>query len=308
MSGLAFDMFTQAVAGGVGGFASSFVLFPLDALKTKAQSGNAKENRSTLALIAKVHRDEGMAGFFRGAQWRGFQSFCEKFGFFYAYAFLNAAYVRLVGQVNPLATLLIGYCAEWAHAPLTMPIDTAVVRVITQKKSMFSIVREMAARPMDSYRGAAVFLLANTKVAVVFMLYEPLKRFFLARQGMAGGSCVTISARNAAICAGISRAVADTLLYPTRRIKVTRQSYKAQLERGEITKEQAAEMDRKGNFELMADMARAGGALSLFNGLFLELFRGVLSGSIMLSVKESLTLTVKIALWSAFGRLDAAVR
>ena len=63
-------------------FASSFVLFPLDALKTKAQSGNAKENRSTLALIAKVHRDEGMAGFFRGAQWRGFQSFCEKFGFF----------------------------------------------------------------------------------------------------------------------------------------------------------------------------------------------------------------------------------
>lgn len=30
---LAFNMFTEAVAGGCGGFISSFVLFPLDALK-----------------------------------------------------------------------------------------------------------------------------------------------------------------------------------------------------------------------------------------------------------------------------------
>ena len=60
--------------------------------------------------------------------------------------------------------------------------------------------------------------------------------------------------------------------------------------------------------EVFSEDIGVGGVLSLFNGLFLELFRGVLSGSIMLSVKESLTLTVKIALWSAFGRLDAAVR
>ena len=30
---LAMNMFTEAVAGGCGGFISSFVLFPLDALK-----------------------------------------------------------------------------------------------------------------------------------------------------------------------------------------------------------------------------------------------------------------------------------
>ena len=87
---------------------------------------------------------------------------------------------------------------------------------------------------------------------------------------------------------------------------MTRQSYRAMLERGEITPKQAEEMSSKGNFQLMADMVRQTGFFSLFNGLFLELFRGVLSGSIMLSVKESMTLMVKIALYSAVGQLDSA--
>ena len=49
------------------------VLFPLDALKTKAQAGNSKENKGLLSLISKVYGEEGIFGFFRGAQWRGMQ-------------------------------------------------------------------------------------------------------------------------------------------------------------------------------------------------------------------------------------------
>ena len=278
---------------------------PFARAQTKAQAGNAKENGSTVALIRKVYADEGLNGFFRGAQWRGLQAFFEKFGFFYSYTFLGNTYLRLFGSINPIAQLLIGYCAEWMHAPITMPIDTAVVRVITQKKPMLTIVREMAQRPSDGYKGAGVFIVANTKVAILFFIYEPLKALFVRRQVLGGGSAL-ISPGGAALCAGFSRLIADTLLYPTRRIKVTRQSYRAQLERGEITPKQAEEMSSKGNFQLMADMVRQTGFFSLFNGLFLELFRGVLSGSIMLSVKESMTLMVKIALYSAVGQLDSA--
>merc|ERR1740130_1745917 len=118
------------------------------------------------------------------------QAFFEKAGFFYCYAFLNAMYKRFVGPMNPVAQLLIGYCAEWMHAPLTMPIDTAVVRVITQKQSMFTVMGEMAQKPMDGYKGASVFILANTKVAVLFFLYEPMKALMLKRQAAAGASGV----------------------------------------------------------------------------------------------------------------------
>ena len=58
--------------------------------------------------------------------------------------------------------------------------------------------------------------------------------------------------------------------------------------------------------ELAVSIVRSGGVGSLFNGLGVELFRGVLSGAIMLSVKESLTLSVKIFLFTMGGYHEQA--
>ena len=233
---MAFASFADAAAGGCGGFFSSVVLFPLDVLKTKAQSSNTKENRSALAIAAKVWKEDGILGFFRGAHWRGFQSFCEKCGYFYCYSFLRSQYQTVRGAPpGLLAAFVLGYFAEWMHAPLTMPIDTAVVRVITQKRSMFSIVREMSQRPLDCYKGCTVFIFANCKIALQFAVYEQVKQLMVTANGQ-------ISPRNAFFCGALSRLVADTVLYPTRRLKVLRQSYRAQVERGELTKTQAEEI------------------------------------------------------------------
>jgi hypothetical protein len=297
---LAFASFTEAVAGGCGGFFSSFMLFPLDTLKTRAQAGNAKENRSALALAAKIWKEDGLRGFFRGSQWRGCQSFCEKFGYFYCYNLVRTLHRGYAGRdAGILMGLVLGYIAEWMHAPVTMPIDTAVVRVITQRRPLLSIVREMAQKPADCYKGASIFIVANLKVALQFAVYEQVKRVLVAANGL-------ITTRNAFFAGALSRLVADTMLYPARRLKVTRQSYRAQLESGEITSEQAQEMDRKSNLELAVSIVRSGGVGSLFNGLGVELFRGVLSGAIMLSVKESLTLSVKIFVFTIGGYHEQA--
>eukprot|EP01052_Picozoa_sp_SAG31_P021378 SAG31_NODE_1649_length_7638_cov_19.225096_5_plen_134_part_00 len=67
---------------------------------------------------------------------------------------------------------------------------------------MFTVMGEMAKKPGDGYKGASVFILANTKVAVLFFLYEPLKAFVLQRQAAAGGSADLITGANAALIAG----------------------------------------------------------------------------------------------------------
>ena len=297
---MAFASFADAVAGGIGGAFSSVVLFPLDTLKTRAQSGNAKENRSVVALANKIYREEGMLGFFRGAQWRGFQSFCEKCGYFYCYSLLRSQYQATRGiPAGLIAGFVLGYIGEWMHAIVTMPIDAAVVRVITQKRSMFTIMREMAQQPLDGYKGASVFIIANLKVALQFTIYEQAKKLMVNSSGL-------ISSTNAFWAGALSRFIADTIMYPARRIKVTRQSARAQVERGEITKQQADEMGRMSNVALLAKLVREGGLASVYNGLPVELFRGVLSGALMLSVKESLTLGVKIFLFARFGYLDQA--
>ena len=152
MGSLAFEIFAEAVSGGCGGFFSSVVLFPLDLLKTKAQSGG--KGVGTIELCKRVWNKNiegyntgfgklmaGVLGFFRDSHWRGIQSFCEKFGYFYCYALLRSAYTRYfqVLNVDPLSNLVVGYCAEWMHAPVTMPIDCCVCRVITKRQSMFKV-------------------------------------------------------------------------------------------------------------------------------------------------------------------------
>eukprot|EP01050_Picozoa_sp_SAG11_P007110 SAG11_NODE_581_length_8363_cov_13.931873_4_plen_192_part_00 len=58
MGSLAFESFCEAFSGGCGGFFSSVVLFPLDALKTKAQAGG--KGVGTIELIRKVWKEEGL--------------------------------------------------------------------------------------------------------------------------------------------------------------------------------------------------------------------------------------------------------
>ena len=60
----------------------------------------------------------------------------------------------------------------------------------------------------------------------------------------------------------------------------------------------------QGNFALLYKLFREGGFTSIFAGLHLELLRGILSGALMLSMKEALTLSVKIFLFHRFGYLD----
>ena len=67
-----------AAAAGV----SAFILFPLDALATRAQAG-----RGAAALSSKALRDEGLFGLSRGALSRAVQSSLETAGFFVAYSF-----------------------------------------------------------------------------------------------------------------------------------------------------------------------------------------------------------------------------
>ena len=267
-----------AAAAGV----SAFILFPLDVLATRAQSG-----RGAAALSSKALREAGLFGLPRGALCRAVQTSLETAGFFVAYSFLSR-----LAPAHRLARMLACYCASWLHVPLTMPLDAAVVRTITQRKPLPRVAREMAARPMDSYKGASALWLANARVVLVLVLNSSLKRYFLVRQAMVGGSAVLLSARSAAMSVGISTTVVDTLLYPTRRIIVTRQSYAAQLERGEISPWRAREMERMGNWQLLNTLAREGGWRSIFSGLLLTLLRGVLSAAMMPAVSESVQMAL----------------
>ena len=71
---------------------------------------------------------------------------------------------------------------------------------------------------MRRYKGVAAFLVLGLKNAAQFAVYEPTKRWQIARNG--GG---TLTPLQAFLHGAFSRLVSDTVLFPARRAKVLQQ-------------------------------------------------------------------------------------
>jgi hypothetical protein len=48
----------------------------------------------------------------------------EKLCYFYVYSFCLDIYNRRCGAIGTAANLALGYCVDWAHKPITYPVDT----------------------------------------------------------------------------------------------------------------------------------------------------------------------------------------
>ena len=69
-----------ALSGALGGGVSAFVLYPLDAIKTRQQGG---ENVGVFAMAANIIKHDGVLGLWSGSIFGAFQSTFEKFGYFF---------------------------------------------------------------------------------------------------------------------------------------------------------------------------------------------------------------------------------
>jgi hypothetical protein len=169
----AFEAAAEAIAGSIGGFISSAVLFPLDYVKTQQQAGTVKG--SFLTVAAEILKKQGPLAFYRGAPFRGFQSGYEKIIYFYLFAFARNAYVKRFGALDPIMNLVIGYVSNWAQLPLTMPVDTCVNGMITTGKSFGTMVNTVISNPAGAYKGMAAYSIAALKPAVQFTVVEQMR-------------------------------------------------------------------------------------------------------------------------------------
>jgi hypothetical protein len=260
----ALTAFAECFSGGVGGYFSSYVLFPLDVIKTRQQAGQAGKMLTMARQIASNSK-YGLAGLWRGGHARGGQSMIEKIGFFYSYALVKTLWERRSGQpLGVAAQLFIGWISNVLHMPVSMPLDTIVIRMSTTGRGLSSVLVEASQQPFRNlYRGVAPYLLLGLKNAVQFAVYEPTKRWVLGSYG--GGSQRPLSAVQAFWLGAFSRLISDTLLFPARRAKVL-------LQRSENIKggSQAAAVRRLSMLGVLVQVVQQQGVLAVFNGLGYE--------------------------------------
>ena len=267
-----------ATSGALGGFVSALILFPLDAIKTRQQSGDPL---GVFAMGAQIVKADGVLGLWNCALFGSVQSMIEKFGYFFGYTLLRNIYSRLTGgDAGTIMTLVIGYLSEWSHLALTMPLDKCKVAKV--KRVGTDLPQDMVTVVKDTWKagnlhaGMGGYTLLALKPAVQFAAYEPAKAMWLARSP-AGAA---LGAGASFLLGAYGRLVSDSFIYPGRRAKVQKQALA-----GSDDPESKA-MAKMNPIALCAYLVKSQGLGGLYRGLPTELFRGVLSGALLLLVKE----------------------
>jgi len=300
---------SEVLSASLGGAVSACVLYPLEVLKTRMQSSNnssqshssdedgedADEGESSkggmIEYAKRLYQKEGYKVYLNGIETSAFQSSMEKACYFFAYTTLKRLHVgvkRLVGSRNPNAplsagtNLLLGCLAEWAHLPITMPIDCLSTAIQTTQKQnavqlMLTILKEG-----NMYKGIQAYYVLCFKPALQYTVFEQVKAALLKSR-----MNKTLTAAESFLLGMVARTVSTVAVFPFVRAKVVMQSRKAS---GTAPPELTIRT-------ILKEIYQSNGIAGLYQGLGPELTRGIFSAALMLMIKEQLNGGIKTVLY-----------
>jgi len=290
---------SEVLAASIGGAFSASALYPLEIIKTKAQAAeksqdenedsdnNEEESNTTLSIAKSIYTKHGVNGFYHGLTTSAFQSATEKSLYFFAYTAFKNCYTALISNnISTLPNLIIGCAAEWAHLPITLPIDcwTTKIQTDTSNKSAYALLCTMLSEKGVSgmYKGIQAYTILCLKPSIQYTVFEQVKQIILLTRNKSHnvrkGSNQSLTALESFLLGMIARAIATIAVFPFIRAKVLLQS-------GSLKQSDGKQPDV---FAMLLDMCRDGGVANLFQGLGPELSRGVLSAALMMMVKEKI--------------------
>mmetsp|Transcript_31967 Transcript_31967/g.47059 ORF Transcript_31967/g.47059 Transcript_31967/m.47059 type:complete len:363 (+) Transcript_31967:161-1249(+) len=258
----------------------------------------ATEGMSSYASLMYQH-EGGIAPFYAGVGTSAVQSATEKALYFFAYTFFKNGYVNLTGSSNigTISNLILGCMAEWAHLPVTLPIDCVTTAIQTDDKNRGAFVllgNILSEKGIGGfYKGIQAYTVLCLKPAIQYTVYEQVKKIVLAtrrvnRAASAGGgrSAIVVGeeslgAAEAFLLGMVARIVATMLTYPYLRAKVMLQStYGNAKVKPTIP-------------QMISEQFSEGGVWGLYQGIGPELTRGVFSAALMMMVKERIGVIVR---------------
>ena len=180
--------------------------------------------------------------------------------------------------------------AEWAHLPITLPIDCVTTAIQTDDKNRGAFVllgNILSEKGVGGfYKGIQAYTVLCLKPAIQYTVYEQVKKIVLAarRTGSNAGRKMvdeSLSAAEAFLLGMVARIVATMLTYPYLRAKVMLQStYGNAKVKPTIP-------------QMITEQISEGGVWGLYQGIGPELTRGVFSAALMMMVKERIGVMVR---------------
>jgi len=165
--------------------------------------------RTAKMVARKIYSDGGVPAFFAGVGVGACQSAIEKGIYFFAYSLLKSAASSILGakQLSTPTSLVLGYCAEWSHMPVTLPIEVVCKTMQTRKPGkgeagggssgggvgnggVFGVISAILKEKGVGgfYRGLSAYIVLCLKPAIQFTIYEQLRLALLKRRAGPGGA------------------------------------------------------------------------------------------------------------------------
>ena len=292
---------SEVLSASLGGAVSASILYPLEVLKTKMQASDDEEdeNKGMVEFATNLYRKEGFQVYLNGIETSAFQSSMEKAFYFFAYTALKQVHSVVRTIVSPASAnqpmgaatnLFLGCLAEWAHLPLTLPIDALTTAIQTSKKQNAVALMMGILKEGNMYKGIQAYYVLCFKPALQYTVFEQVKAMMLKTR-----KSKVLTAAEAFLLGMVARTIATMAVYPFVRAKVVMQSQKKQAQQQQP--QDGEEPSSPTLTTLLLDMYKSGGLPALYQGLGPELTRGVFSAALMLMIKEKINGAVKLALY-----------
>eukprot|EP00928_Gymnodinium_smaydae_P018042 TRINITY_DN16873_c0_g1_i1.p1 TRINITY_DN16873_c0_g1~~TRINITY_DN16873_c0_g1_i1.p1 ORF type:complete len:304 (+),score=41.87 TRINITY_DN16873_c0_g1_i1:45-956(+) len=293
------EHFADAVASSVGGVITVGVTYPIEIVKNRMASstsnctGKSSQPLSAFDVSRDIYSRSGIPGFFDGLSVSAGENALEKFLYFYVYSGLRTYLQRLRGGSSIFVDLVAGSLSELAHLPLTVPLDTLLIKIINNpKKSVSDIVSDMLSENglRGIYAGVVPSIILCMKPALQLAMFEAMKsRLLRSRRArsmtLLDGAALSVG--EAFFTGALARALATIMVFPYMRAKF---ALKAGL--GAASRSSGSDNAVVGLHRAMLWVVRQQGFKGLYVGLYQELVRATMSAALLMAIRERLTLVI----------------
>jgi len=318
--GLGFAAFIQATAGAVGGIFATWVLMPLEVVKTRvqiSQHGDAKLPK----VMADILAAEGLVGLFRGVSSKCSETGSKNFVFFFLYDFVNRE-AKKHTRVTPMVSLALGYIAGLGTTITTMPLEVLSTKqqAITGKGAgFFNVLREILAKEgiAGLFKGFWFNVLLCINPAIQNTCFDKIKELLLWRKSSSDLSLlvtrdltkrISMSASEAFVLGAVAKAIATIVTFPLTRLKTMLQAGKevtAPKDTGDhapTRSKSASQLLKRMSYRSDLESGLQGcfhRFCELYRGLGPSMLKGVLQAAVLYGTKDQVARFVSVLLKSA---------
>jgi solute carrier family 25 (peroxisomal adenine nucleotide transporter), member 17 len=278
-----------------------------DSIDRQEMIPSEKKNIGMIQFAMNLYRTDGYSVFVRGIETSAFQSALEKALYFLAYTTFKDWYYTYYSttSMNTITNLALGCAAEWAHLPITLPVDAWTTRIQTSKEAPMKILLSMLStdKPSAFYKGLSAYYLLCFKPALQYTIYEQVKKLVIQNRrknnyqqqnGYNSTESASLSSIEAFVLGMVARAISTILVFPFIRAKVLLQARKkSSPELSDPLSDSNTAATTPTTMDVLQQEWNQSGLSGLFQGLGPELTRGVFSSALMLMIKERIAEIVK---------------